>query len=61
MTSLTAAATAEDELRSALERLAAFDASTLVNEDGTSNEAAQSELARLQRRADAALEQMRRS
>jgi hypothetical protein len=48
-----------EALRSALERLAAFDASTLVHEDGSKNEQAQAELARLQQQVDEALEQVR--
>jgi hypothetical protein len=48
-----------EALRTALRDLAAFDASTLVSEDGTTNAEAQTELARLQKRVDAALERGR--
>lgn len=46
---------ANEELHRALKALAAFDASTLVNEDGSTNDAAQSELRRLQQAVDAAV------
>lgn len=54
--SMTSSSTeANEELRRALKALAAFDASTLVNEDGSTNDGAQAELRRLQQAVDAAV------
>jgi hypothetical protein len=59
MTDQVRPASASEELRAALEALAAFDSATLVREDGSANEQAQLQLARLQKRADTALERVR--
>jgi hypothetical protein len=47
-------AQALEELRAAEQALAAFDASTLVHEDGSTNAEAQATLRRLQERVEAA-------
>ena len=57
MSNVTAPTDPQAELRAALKALADFDSSTLVNEDGSPNEAAQAALKRLQQRVDAAVAQ----
>jgi hypothetical protein len=54
MTTTTDAEQAQADLRAAEQALAAFDASTLVHEDGSRNEVAEAQLRRLQQRVDAA-------
>jgi hypothetical protein len=48
-----------EELLAAEKALAAFDASTLVHEDGSTNAEAQAELRRLQARVEAARQRIR--